>query len=517
MVRSSDFSLDEKWAMVEAYVACGGFYTRAIRVTGMPVNRFMVAQWVRELAPGLVRKTIHDGSRIALEVKREAVAALVHRPPEVSPSEIAERYGVARQTVYRWKKETALYDTGMNKNKKKTVSRQDREIRLSSTRVSDSRLDSQVDARVDVRVEKDVYKALSMLNIPLGADGDVNASCRVMCRSLSTSDKTRVVRFLSSTYHVSWLCDFLGLALSTYYYHRRHCLDKTDKYGHVRKLVKRIFHDNYQSYGYRRMTAVLDNEHGIRISEKVVRRIMREENLHVIYHRKKRRYTSYGGENDVCPPNLVQRNFHSSSTNTLWLSDISEFSIPAGKLYLSPILDVYDSRIVAYCISPHPNAGLVNTMLKRACQSLAPGQHPIIHTDRGIHYRWKSWVDICKQYGLTQSMSRKANTGDNAACEGFFGRMKNEMFYHRDWSQATLDDLATAINTYITWYNTKRYTTRLTKGKNTKRSKPYQLNYTTNTTHPSKKTSAPPIANPRSGCGNPTPRHCEAACRRGNP
>ena len=150
MVRSSDFSLAEKWAMVEAYVACGGFYTRAIRVTGMPVNRFMVAQWVRELAPGLVRKTIHDGSRIALDVKREAVAALVHRPAGVSPSEIAARYGVARQTVYRWKQEAASYDTGMNKNKKKTVSRQGRQIRLSLPCVSDS--------PIDVHIEKDVVQ-----------------------------------------------------------------------------------------------------------------------------------------------------------------------------------------------------------------------------------------------------------------------------------------------------------------------------------------------------------------------
>ena len=196
MVRSSDFSLGEKWLMVEAYVACGGFYTRAIRATGMPVNRFMVAQWVRELAPGLVRKSAHDGSRISLDVKREAVQALVHRPRGVMASEIAGRYGVARQTVYRWKKEAASYDTGMNKNEKKIVSRQGREIRLSLTRDSD--------ALVDVRVEKDVYKALSMLGIPLKTDSVAGASCRVMCRSLSTSDKTRLVRFLSSVYRVSW-------------------------------------------------------------------------------------------------------------------------------------------------------------------------------------------------------------------------------------------------------------------------------------------------------------------------
>ena len=76
-----------------------------------------------------------------------------------------------------------------------------------------------------------------------------------------------------------------------------------------------------------------------------------------------------------------------------------------------------------------------------------------MHTDRGVHYRWQSWIQIMDQAGMTRSMSRKACTPDNAACEGFFGRLKNEMYYGHNWQKQPVSQLMRAVDDYINWYN----------------------------------------------------------------
>ena len=109
------------------------------------------------------------------------------------------------------------------------------------------------------------------------------------------------------------------------------------------------------------------------------------------------------------------------------LTDITEFSIPAGKVYLSPIIDCFDGMVTAWKISTNPNAELVNSMLDEYHKTLKNGEKPIIHSDRGSHYRWPEWINRMNRYGFQRSMSRKGCSPDNSACEGFFGRMKNEM------------------------------------------------------------------------------------------
>ncbi|WP_199563109.1 DDE-type integrase/transposase/recombinase, partial [Olsenella sp. TM06-36] len=97
-----------------------------------------------------------------------------------------------------------------------------------------------------------------------------------------------------------------------------------------------------------------------------------------------------------------------ASPNALWASDITEFRLPCGaKVYLSPVVDLFDSRPVAWAIGARPTAALANESLSRACAALRPGEAPVVHTDRGCHYRWPGWKSICGEHGLTRSMSRK--------------------------------------------------------------------------------------------------------------
>ncbi len=125
--------------------------------------------------------------------------------------------------------------------------------------------------------------------------------------------------------------------------------------------MKKVFAKNHSRYGYRRVHGVLRNK-GTVVSEKVIRRIMQEEQL-VVPYKKKRRYSSYKGEISPAVENLVDRDFHADAPNSKWLTDLTEFHIPAGKVYLSPILDCFDGLAVSWKIGTSPDAELVNTML----------------------------------------------------------------------------------------------------------------------------------------------------------
>ena len=139
------------------------------------------------------------------------------------------------------------------------------------------------------------------------------------------------------------------------------------------------------------------------------------------------------------------------------MTDIAEFQIPAGKVYLSPMIDCFDGLVISWTIGTHPNAELVNTMLDAAIETVAQSNHrPIIHSDRGAHYRWPGWLARVGEAKLIRSMSRKGCSPDNAACEGFFGRLKTELFYPGNWQTTTIEQFIEAVDSYIRWYNEKR-------------------------------------------------------------
>jgi putative transposase len=191
------------------------------------------------------------------------------------------------------------------------------------------------------------------------------------------------------------------------------------------------------------------------VSEKVVQRLMKQESL-VVAKPKRRRYGSYLGEISPAPENLINRDFQAAAPNEKWLTDITEFQIPAGKVYLSPIIDCFDGLVISWSIGTHPDAELVNTMLDAAIDKVADGDARPIVSDRGAHYRWPGWLSRTADAKFARSMSRKGGSQDNAACEGFFGRLKTELFYPRDWRTTTIDQFIEVVDSYIRWYNEKR-------------------------------------------------------------
>lgn len=247
----------------------------------------------------------------------------------------------------------------------------------------------------------------------------------------------------------------LRISKSSYEYCRAKLRAK-GRHAQLRADIRRIFDGAGGRRGYRYVHNEL-REEGTVVSEKVVRRLMAEEGCRVAYLKRRRRYSSYRGEISDAPPNLVERNFRAGGPNELWLTDITEFKLPSGeKAYLSPIIDCFDGLVVSWRIGRRPDAALANGSLEDACGTLAPGQRPVCHSDRGCHYRWPGWIGICEENGLVRSMSRKGCSPDNSACEGFFGRLKNEFFYHRDWRGVAMESFMAQLDGYIRFYNERR-------------------------------------------------------------
>ena len=255
------------------------------------------------------------------------------------------------------------------------------------------------------------------------------------------------------------IIDCLKISKSSYEYHRARL--GRDKYARLRAEIVSISEETGHSRGYRPIWAEL-RRRGVTVSEKVVRRIMREEGLTPAYLRKHRKWSSYKGETSPAPPNLPLRadgthDFSAPAPNLLWVTDITEFKLPGGgKVYLSAVIDCFDGRPAAWSAGEHPTAELANSSLAAACATLGPGEAPVVHSDRGCHYRWLGWEALCGQYGLTRSMSRKGTSPDNARAEGFFGLVKNEFFRCRRWSGVGAREFIAELDAWLEWYRSGR-------------------------------------------------------------
>ena len=265
---------------------------------------------------------------------------------------------------------------------------------------------------------------------------------------LTNKEKTLLICSLRPSWKRAELIKVLGISRSGYHYQVKAIVRK-DKYAQLRKKVCEALLSNRGRYGRRRIHDELADS-GTIAAERVMSTIMREEGLVARgSKRKKRRYSSYKKELSEHPGNKVNRDFRFALPNFLWLTDVTQFSLPADKVYLSPVIDCFDGMVVSHTLSTSPNAEMANTMLEEVVSTLKPFEKPLIHTDCGCHYRWPGWIDICDKAGLTRSMSKKGCSPDNSACEGFFGRLKNEMFYDCDWSGISIGGFMDAVDEYI--------------------------------------------------------------------
>ena len=250
----------------------------------------------------------------------------------------------------------------------------------------------------------------------------------------------------------------IKMARSTYYYNVAH-LDTTDKYQTVRKRIGEIFAQHHKRYGYRRVCSQLRNE-GYDINHKTVQKLMQEMHLKSVVRRVK--YRSYKGEVGRVAANVLERDFSTQAPNRKWATDVTEFKIGDKKAYLSPILDMYNGEIISYTISDSPDLRMVMNMVNSAIRKVKPQEGLVLHSDQGWHYQHLQYQLALKRNGIIQSMSRKGNCLDNAMMENFFGIMKTELLYLREFKD--MDHFKQELKKYIHYYHTDRIKLRL-KGK----------------------------------------------------
>jgi putative transposase len=240
-----------------------------------------------------------------------------------------------------------------------------------------------------------------------------------------------------------------GIARSTFYYHLKQ-LGNGDKYALIKKEIVRVYNQHKGRFGYRRICLELNNN-GYSINHKTVYSLMKELSLKSLVRVKK--YKSYRGDQGRIAPNVLKRNFKAKQPNQKWATDITEFKVKDKKLYLSPIIDLYNGEIISYTTSESPNIKQVMTMIKQ-CPRRVNDQKLILHSDQGWQYQMKIYQSLLKRKNIIQSMSRKGNCLDNAIIENFFGTIKSELFYLKKYE--SIQELKKEIRQYIRYYNNDR-------------------------------------------------------------
>jgi putative transposase len=260
---------------------------------------------------------------------------------------------------------------------------------------------------------------------------------------------------LRHRYSLHELLDYLKLPRSTFYYHLNNS-DREDSSKALKEEILNIYHEHNTYYGYRRIHLELRNR-GWKCNKKAVQRIMQQLGIKGKTCRKRVKYNSFRGQVGEVAPNLLNREFKADEPNLKWATDVTEFKTRGGKVYLSPIIDLFNQEVISQDISTRPSFDQVERMLADALEILEAeeGKSLLFHSDQGWQYQMKEFQDSLHSRGITQSMSRKATCLDNAIVENFFSIVKRELYYSEE-AFNTPEELAFALEDYIEYYNHRR-------------------------------------------------------------
>ena len=220
----------------------------------------------------------------------------------------------------------------------------------------------------------------------------------------------------------------------------------------VRAAIQEIAVAHQRRYGYRRITAEL-RRRGMQVNHKRVVRLMREDNLLAIRYRRFVMTTDSEHELEVYL-NLARR-MKLTGLDQLWVADLTYIRLQSEFVYLAVILDAFSRRVVGWALDRTLGARLAVGALERAIAARRPRPGLVHHSDRGIQYASRDYVDLVRKHQMTPSMSRPANPYDNATCESFMKTLKQEEIYCRQYRD--LQDLETHVEEFLErYYNQQR-------------------------------------------------------------
>ena len=360
-------------------------YAKTIRILGYP-SRHVLFDWVKSPGPKpKPRKPDKPAKRYSWELKSLAVKKVAGGQDIRS---VADELGVVNYaTIYEWiRKWRTEGDVGLMSKKEQV------EAGAYKTRAQlEAALPDDVGELKRLAAKLMAEKAVLERELELA-----KKSPGCIPGKLPNKTKAKIADELRGRLPLALLLEALELPPSSYYY-AVSAAARPDAYAEVRPLIHEIAMESGNTYGSPRMWLALRGR-GVFISEKVVRRLMKEERIEVRYAKRKRKYSSYIGEVTPAVDNLVKGDFHAKEPCELWLTDITEFAAADGKVYLSPMIDCYDGMVVSWSIARHPNSDLVSKMLEGAVGTIDAGKRIalkqdgnrdslVIHTDRGGHYR----------------------------------------------------------------------------------------------------------------------------------
>lgn len=319
---------------------------------------------------------------------------------------VSREIGYSRMSIYAWRRKYLKYGMVGLMAKRKSIPR--KPLSPDAPRPQSEEMLALQEQVRHLQFEVDVLKeTLAVFKKDPGVD----------LTALKNREKAVIIGALREKYALPMLLTYFHMARSSYYYQQA-VMNKLDKYLPFREQIISVFHENRGVYGYRRIHLALKRK-GITLSEKGIRHMMKEEGLAALVP-KRAKYSSYLGEITPKVDNIISRDFHAKQPYEKLLTDITEFALPDGKLYLCAMIDCFDGMVTGWRSGPRPNADLVNTMLDGVIAEMPDGCYPTVHSDRGCHYRWPGWIQRMREAGLTRSMSKKGCSPDNAACEGFY-------------------------------------------------------------------------------------------------
>ncbi|MDC0764154.1 IS3 family transposase [Brevibacillus sp. AG] len=432
----SKFTATDKLSAVLRYLY--GAETHASIAESIGTHKSMVGVWVMQYEKHGADAFITSYTRHSTQFKLDVLNYMKNHG--TSPNETAAIFQISSPRLIRkWRSEFQSQGIDALKPKKKrrpAVKKENKKV--TPVEGSVEALQAEVER---LRMENAYFKKVEYLSSKQG--------------KVTKQDKAQVVFELRTEFPVKTLLKFARIPRSTYYYYVK-TFGSPDKHAEVKSMIQAIYHEHKGRYGYRRIRDELRNL-GHQVNHKKVQRLMNELGLKSIVRMKK--YRSYKGSVGRIAPNILDRNFKAEKPNEKWLTDITEFKLFGEKLYLSPMLDLFNGEIIAYTIDSRPRYSLVSNMLEDAFKRLTDKDNLLIHTDQGWHYQMGTYQHVLKEKNITQSMSRKGNCYDNAVMESFFGILKSEFLYTQQFE--SVEHFKRELAKYIDYYNCKRIKTKL--------------------------------------------------------
>jgi len=307
-IKSSSYTLEQKKLAVNYYLEHGRNISSTARILGYP-SREILTKWIDELAPGIRKVCIKRNTvvKFSKEQKMDAVIKLCTR--KGSAASVANTIGTSRISLYNWKKEL------LGEEEVKPMAKSDKPSLPDKRDALLAEIES---------LDKEIYRRKMEIDVLKKAAEIIKKDQGIDRQNLTNREKTILIDALRMEYPLNKLLVMIDIPKSSYFY-QKEAQKRPDKYSNLRTNVKEIFHENQSRYGYRRVHALIKNI-GITVSEKIIRRIMKDLEL-VVPCKRKRKYNSYKGEISPSVDNVINRDFNADKPNTKWLTDLTDFHI----------------------------------------------------------------------------------------------------------------------------------------------------------------------------------------------